>query len=66
MKILFWNTHKNHDIDSYILDFAVEHSCDIIILAEYVNNINGLCNQLSLFKLDFYLWKSLACDIAIR
>lgn len=62
MKILFWNTHKNHNIDSYILDFAAENPCDIIILAEYANNINGLCNQLSLFKLDFYFWKSLACN----
>lgn len=37
MKILFWNTHKNSEIDSYIIDFMDENPCDIIILAEYIN-----------------------------
>ncbi len=62
MKILFWNTHKNPEIDSYIIDFMDENPCDIIILAEYINNINGLCNQLAILKLDYYVWNSLACD----
>lgn len=62
MKILFWNTHKNQEIDPYILAFIDENPCDIIILAEYVNSIRGLCNQLSLFKMDFYPWISPTCE----
>ena len=62
MKILFWNTHKNKEIDPFIIDLTEQYSCDIIILAEYTGNINGLCNQLSLLQMDFYLWQSPACD----
>ncbi len=62
MKVLFWNTHKNLEIDSYLYDFVEENTCDIIILAEYDNSINGLCNQLSLLHMDFYPWEVVSCD----
>ena len=57
MKVLFWNAHKNTEIDSYIYDYVEENPCDIIILAEYSNSISGLCNQLSLLYMDFYPWE---------
>ncbi len=62
MKVLFWNTYQNMEIDSYILDFMEENPCDIIILAEYPNSINGLCNQLSVLAMDFYPWEQIGCN----
>lgn len=63
MKVLFWNTQNNEKINSYLYDAVEETNCDILVLAEYHNNINGLCNQLSLLQKDFYPWQENACDM---
>lgn len=62
MNVLFWNTCKNTEIDSYIYDFVEEVPCDIIILAEYPNNVDRLCVQLSFLQKDFYPWITAACS----
>lgn len=35
MKILFWNTKKNPDINQYIVHLVYENDIDILVLAEY-------------------------------
>ena len=33
MRILFWNTHRNVDINSYILDIVNQNEIDVLVLA---------------------------------
>ena len=35
MKILFWNAHKNENINPYIVSLVQEHNVDALILADY-------------------------------
>lgn len=42
MRILFWNTHRNVDINSYILDIVNQNEIDVLVLAEYMAEINEL------------------------
>ena len=51
--ILFWNTHNNIDVNPLLINAILENNCDIVVLAEYKDNINGLCNELLLHKKDF-------------
>lgn len=39
MKLLFWNTNKNENINNYILGLVEENKIDIVVLAEYNSNI---------------------------
>lgn len=48
MKIMFWNTHKSHNINQTIVDIVQEKSVDIIALAEYSDDINVLCSTLNM------------------
>lgn len=42
MRLLFWNTHKNKHINTYIARLVEENEIDILILAEYNSNIEDL------------------------
>lgn len=42
MRLLFWNTHKNENINNYIVKLVEENEIDILILAEYKSNIERL------------------------
>lgn len=46
MRILFWNTHRNVDINSYILDIVNKWNLMILVLAEYMAEINELNDNL--------------------
>ena len=46
MRILFWNTHRNVDINSYILDIVNQNEIDVLVLAEYMAEINELNDNL--------------------
>ena len=46
MKVLFWNTHKNADINSTICELAAENDASIVVLAEYVANVDDLLSSL--------------------
>lgn len=48
MKVLFWNTYKNANINSTICELASENNASIIVLAEYTANIDALLNALHL------------------
>ena len=40
MRILFWNTHKNKDINPYIASLVLDNEIDILALSEYDANID--------------------------
>lgn len=46
LKVLFWNTYKNTNINSTICDLVVENNASIIVLAECASNIDDLLNIL--------------------
>lgn len=57
MKILFWNTHRNNEINSYIIKLVEYNKIDVLVLAEYTGDISELNNLLEnsekrLFKLN--------------
>ena len=50
MNILFWNTSKNltDNITNCLDEIIHEKDCDIVVLAEFDNDINNLCNMVNL------------------
>lgn len=46
MKILFWNTHGNNNINNYVESLSVDFEVDILVLAEYKGNKEELKNKL--------------------
>lgn len=58
---MFWNTKKNESINRFVVNAIVENNCDIVILAEYISDIDGLCNELSVHNKDFRPF-TILCD----
>ncbi len=48
MKVLFWNTHKNTEINEMICELTAENDASIVVLAEYAASIDDLLNSLLL------------------
>lgn len=46
MKVLFWNTHNNININTILGEIIIENGVDIIALAEYSANIDNLIDSL--------------------
>ena len=46
MNISFWNTHKNKEINNFLIDMIIEKNIDIMLLSEYSDNVNYLINEL--------------------
>ena len=42
MKILFWNTYRNKNINNYVLNLVEKYDVDILLLAEYKGNLEDL------------------------
>ena len=42
MKILFWNTHKNENINTIISELITDNNISIVVLAEYTADVNEL------------------------
>nr|WP_024838078.1 hypothetical protein [Clostridium sp. 12(A)] len=47
MNILFWNVNKKA-LDQCLIELITERNCDLVVLAEYPNEIGGLCCRLNL------------------
>ena len=58
MRILFWNTHRNVDINSYILDIVNQNEIDVLVLAEYMAEINELNDNLKHCKKRLFNWNT--------
>lgn len=48
MKVLFWNTHKNTNINPTIGELIAENNASIVVLAEYTANSDDLLSSLRL------------------
>ena len=46
MNISFWNTHKNKSINEFLISMIIEKNIDMMILAEYEDDIKHLINDL--------------------
>ena len=57
MKIMFWNTYKNTSINQVICEIAREKDIDIIVLAEYQDDIQNLIGDLNMQP-----YVTLGCD----
>ena len=62
MKILFWNTHKNKNINNYIKNIIIDNAISIVILAEYCANINELLNMLLLEGRNMHQYITSGCE----
>lgn len=62
MRILFWNTHRNVDINSYILDIVNQNEIDVLVLAEYMAEINELNDNLKQCKKRLFNWNTKGCE----
>ena len=47
MKYLFWNTHKNSDINDVLCELIVENDISMVCLAEYTAEADELIKKLS-------------------
>jgi endonuclease/exonuclease/phosphatase family metal-dependent hydrolase len=61
MKHIFWNVNKNIAINQLICDLMVESQCDIISLAEYIDNTESLLCLLAKIGLRFYAYPCIGC-----
>lgn len=48
MKVLFWNTYKNTNINETISELTAENNASIIVLAEYIASVDDLLSSLLL------------------
>ena len=62
MRILFGNTHRNVDINSYILDIVNQNEIDVLVLAEYMAEINELNDNLKQCKKRLFNWNTKGCE----
>lgn len=42
MRILFWNTNRNENINEYVANLVRDYNIDVLVLAEYVADKNNL------------------------
>lgn len=61
MNVSFWNTNKNNDINKYLIEMIIKKDIDIFILAEYVDNIDEIINDLYYQGEIFKEFKPFAC-----
>ena len=62
MRIVFWNTNKNENINEYISDIIVEQEIDILALAEYESDIEELKKMLALYNIVIEQAITIGCD----
>ena len=62
MKVLFWNTHQNKDINPILYEIIVENDISLVILAEYDAQADDLIESLA--RRGVVMWKYITtgCD----
>ena len=45
MRYLFWNTHKNEQINPVLCDLIIENGISVVVLAEYSADMNDLIEE---------------------
>lgn len=64
MKFLFWNTHKNSDINDVLSEIIIENDISMVCLAEYTAKADELINILSVQNV--YMQEYLSCSERIK
>ena len=54
MKYLFWNTNKKNGVNVYLKQLLIEYSPDIVGLAEYVDDIDEVLEELRKIGIIYY------------
>lgn len=62
LRICFWNTNKNIEINKYIVDIMCENNVDIFVLAEYIADLKKLQLQLRNCKYETEKSLTVGCD----
>ena len=62
MKYLFWNTHKNEKINSVLCDLIIENGISIVVLAEYVADLDELIELLDINGISMQQYPTIGCD----
>lgn len=62
MRVAFWNTNRNAEINPYIRDLAVANRLDIVILAEYTADVHNLEEVLYKNGINMEQYTSAGCD----
>lgn len=62
MRIAFWNTNKNIDINEYIVDLIKDNDIDILVMAEYGDDKKNLLDKLNEQNISMVEYASFGCD----
>lgn len=62
MKILFWNTHKNENINTIISELITDNNISIVVLAEYTADVDELLQILTMQSVHMKQYISAGCD----
>jgi len=62
LKYLFWNTHKNENINPILCDLIVEYRISVVVLAEYYADINDLIELLRSCGTSMQQVPTVGCD----
>ena len=62
MKFLFWNTHKNENINEILSELIVENDISVVVLAEYTAEINSLKELLYINDAEMNQYVTAGCE----
>ena len=62
MRVLFWNTQQNKEINQMLKELILENNVSIAVLAEYEDNPNNLIFSLSEHGVVMHLCVTVGCD----
>lgn len=62
MRVLFWNTHRNANINSILSELITENRIDIVVLAEYKADIDELIDMLLESDVEMQRYRTPGCE----
>lgn len=62
MRLLFWNTHRNNDINKYLASLVQDYKVDILIVSEYTADENELHELLVAREVPLQKCNTIGCD----
>lgn len=62
MKVLFWNTHKNPNINNVLCEVIAENNISLVVLAEYEGEIYELLKELAEIGINMQEYLTAGCD----
>lgn len=61
MNYLFWNTNKNKNINTLLVDLIKSYNCEVLTLAEYEDDVIDLQKKLDIQNINLYHVPSIMC-----